>query len=118
MIYITPSARPSGIQISHHAKKIRTSSGVASVPVAKTSAASARGADGGRVLHRIASRDRDAMWELLSFGHDLFRENRFPSRIMPDEKSERQQHVHHLLAVPRWLHVGDLAAAAIADAGL
>src|SRR6266446_5484129 len=29
-------------------------------------AASARGADGGRVLHRTAPRDRDAMWELLS----------------------------------------------------
>src|SRR5712671_189442 len=32
----------------------------------KTSAASARGADGGRVLHRTAPRDRDVMWELLS----------------------------------------------------
>src|SRR5450755_3233259 len=31
---------------------------------------------------------------------------------------ERQQHVHHLLAVARLLHVGDLAAAAIGDAGL
>src|SRR6195256_4180118 len=33
-------------------------------------------------------------------------------------KSERQQHVHHLLAVARLLDVGDLAAPAIGDAGL
>ena len=33
-------------------------------------------------------------------------------------RSERQQHVHHLLAVARLLHVGDLAVAAIGDAGL
>jgi hypothetical protein len=31
---------------------------------------------------------------------------------------EQQQHVHHLLAVARLLEVGDLAAAAIGDAGL
>ena len=31
---------------------------------------------------------------------------------------ERQQHVHHLLAVARLLDVGDLAAATIGDAGL
>ena len=31
---------------------------------------------------------------------------------------ERQQHVHHLLAVARLLQIGDLAAAAIGDAGL
>jgi hypothetical protein len=30
------------------------------------------------------------------------------------KKSERQQHVHHLLAVARLSHVGDLAAAATA----
>jgi hypothetical protein len=30
----------------------------------KTTAASARGADEGRVEHRTASRDRDEMWEL------------------------------------------------------
>ena len=30
---------------------------------------------------------------------------------------ERQQHVHHLLAVARLLDFGDLAAAAIGDAG-
>jgi hypothetical protein len=36
------------------------------LPVAQTSAASARGANGGRVLHRTAPRDRDEMWELLS----------------------------------------------------
>jgi len=31
---------------------------------------------------------------------------------------ERQQHVHHLLAVALLLDVGDLAVAAIGDAGL
>jgi hypothetical protein len=31
----------------------------------KTTTAPVRGADGGRVLHRIASRDRDVMWELF-----------------------------------------------------
>jgi hypothetical protein len=30
---------------------------------------------------------------------------------------ERQQHIQHLLAVARLLHVGDLTAAAIGDAG-
>src|ERR1700737_4630535 len=35
-----------------------------------------------------------------------------------ERESERQQHVHHLLAVARLLDVGDLAAAAIGDAGL
>jgi hypothetical protein len=49
------------------------------------------------------------------FGHDLS-ENRLPSfRIM---LLERQQHVHHLLTVTRLLHVGELAVAAIGDAGL
>ena len=37
---------------------------------------------------------------------------------LSDEASERQQHVHHLLAIARLLHVGDLAVAAIGDAGL
>src|SRR5262249_16428176 len=34
------------------------------------------------------------------------------------ERLEGQEHVHHLLAVARLLHVHDLAAAAIGDAGL
>src|SRR3984893_17047539 len=34
------------------------------------------------------------------------------------QNSERQQHVHHLLAVARLLYVHDLAATAIGDAGL
>ena len=46
----------------------------------------------------------------------IFSENRFPLfRIM---LLERQQHVHHLLTVTRLLHVGELAMAAIGDAGL
>src|SRR5207248_8249241 len=32
--------------------------------------------------------------------------------------SERQQHVHHLLPIARLLHIRNLAAAAIGDAGL
>jgi hypothetical protein len=43
----------------------------------------------------------------------------FDSRIKSgtgNHALERQQHVHHLLAVARLLHVGDLAAAAIGDA--
>jgi hypothetical protein len=61
----------------------------------KPTVASVRGADGGRVgtHHRVWVRDE--VWELL-------------------KKSERQQHVHHLLAVARLLHVGDPTAAATA----
>jgi hypothetical protein len=39
----------------------------------QTTTASVRGADGGRVLHRIAFRDRDVMWELFIKWHDLIR---------------------------------------------
>jgi hypothetical protein len=65
----------------------------------ETTAALARGASEGRVEHLRRAQVRNEMWELLN-------------------KLERQQHVHHLLAVARLLHVGDLAAAAIGDAGL
>ena len=42
-----------------------------------------------------------------------------PSGQLSDGRtSERQEDVHHLLAVARLLHVRDLAAAAIGDAGL
>src|ERR1700724_4842447 len=85
----------------------------------KLTAASARGADGGRVEHRIASRDRDEMWELfILVGHDLFPKTGAHFSGACPKKSERQQHVHHLLAVARLLDVGDLAAAAIGDTAL
>ena len=40
------------------------------------------------------------------------------ARELVKSSLERQQHVEHLLAVARLLHVGDLAAAAVGDAGL
>src|SRR6267143_6034875 len=57
------------------------------------------------------------MWELASllFEHDLFRKT---GTHFSGSCSERQQYVHYLLAVARLLDVGDLAAAAIGDAGL
>jgi hypothetical protein len=49
------------------------------------------------------------------FEHDLFGK---PVPTFPDHALEREQHVHHLAAVSRLLHVGQLAVAAIGDAGL
>src|SRR4051794_24793544 len=108
---------------------------------AKTTTAFARGADEGRVDRRVALQARELAWELsvsrtrCSVVHAAPRE----AGTVPDtvfvtapalqrtaralrfrlgHKLERQDHVHELLAVARLLHVGDLAAAAISDAGL
>ena len=67
----------------------------------KMTAASGRGATEGRVIHRCCVREPQT-----GVGAQEF-------LIL-----ERQQHVEHLLAVTRLLHVGDLAAAAIGDARL
>jgi hypothetical protein len=77
----------------------------------KTIAASARGADGGRVEHLTAPRFamRCGSWFIRAS---------IASEIREFDALERQQHVHYLAAVPRLLHVGDLAVAAIGDAGL
>src|ERR1700754_252510 len=59
------------------------------------------------------------MWELFSVSAlsvlSFMRDRGPVSRGVP---SERQQNVHHLRAVARLLYVGELAAAAIGDAGL
>ena len=63
--------------------------------------------------HIIAPRFANDVWELSITGHVLFE-----TGLLPDHALERQQHVHHLLTVARLLDVGELAAAAIGDAGL
>ena len=80
----------------------------------QTTAASARGADGGRVEHltapRLAMRCGSSFYPGINCVQN--------PKISGSRGLERQQHVHHLAAVPRLLHVGDLAVAAIGDAGL
>jgi hypothetical protein len=75
--------------------------------------ASARGADGGRVVHLTAPRFAGEMWELVD-GSPV----RGWNLLVATPALERQQHVHHLAAVSRLLHVGELAVATIGDAGL
>ena len=62
------------------------------------------------------SRDRNKHYLLDRPGLAAHREDAL--RSIRGTVLERQQHVHDLLAVARLLDVGDLAAAAISDAGL
>src|SRR6266478_1689506 len=71
--------------------------------IPKTVAASARGADGGRVEHLTAPRSAMRCGSSSSFGQQR-RPKHDTQRCL-----ERQQHIHHLAAVPRLLHVTDLA---------
>jgi hypothetical protein len=106
----------------------------------KTTTAFVRGADEGRVDRRVAPEARELAWELFRVPDavrlfmPLRRAGTLPNTgvrygpgsaahrksaaLRPGHGSERQYHIHELLAVARLLHVSDLAAAAIGDAGL
>jgi hypothetical protein len=83
----------------------------------ETTTAFARGADEGRVDRLVALEARELAWELFSCPGSAA--HRKSAALRPGRANlERQDHVHELLAIARLLHVGDLAAAAIGDAGL
>ena len=100
--------------------------------VAETHAAPGWGAAGGRVVDAVDARAmRSTAGELATqlitraAHHEITRTKLWgtssdphPSPLQERLELERQEHIHHLLAVTLLLYVGELAAAAVRNASL